>query len=229
MSRVRASVRSWTCVGVVGVGVALILASCGTPAVAPNTLVSGVPSISISVPLTTVGCTATTCVAIGTSTSDVAPMSVGESRGAHGGWSAIAHTGDRQYGHHPRRVVLERRVPLRWSRCGGRRGVAVHDIDRRRDAGEHSRRRDRDAVGELLRATLVRGDRQRDGYGTSLRNHERRGRDLVYAGHHRATRRHGSLAGLRYATRLRRRDGVVERLQSTSTSPSMAVPPGHRG
>lgn len=90
MSRVRASVRSWTYVGVVGVGVALILASCGTPAVAPNTPVSGVPSTSISVPLTTVGCTATTCVAVGTSTSDVAPMSVGESRGAHGGWSAIA-------------------------------------------------------------------------------------------------------------------------------------------
>ena len=89
MSRESANVRSWARVAVASTIAALILASCGTPAVAPTPLVSGVPSTSISVPLTSVGCTTNTCVAIGTSTTDVASISVGEVRGASGGWKVI--------------------------------------------------------------------------------------------------------------------------------------------
>ena len=89
MSRVSANVRSWAPFCVVGSIAALVLASCGTAAVAPLPIVSGVPSTSISVPITSVGCTTTTCVALGTSTTDVTPMSVGESRGASGGWKPI--------------------------------------------------------------------------------------------------------------------------------------------
>jgi len=89
MSRAATDVRSWTSVCVAGTIAALILASCGTAVVAPVPLVSGVPSISISVPLTSVGCTTNTCVAIGTSTTDVTPIAVGEVRGASGGWKAI--------------------------------------------------------------------------------------------------------------------------------------------
>jgi hypothetical protein len=89
MSRVSANVRSWARVCVAGAIAALVLASCGTAAVAPLPLVSGVPSTSISVPLTSVGCTTVTCVAIGTSTTDATPMSVGEARSASGGWKAI--------------------------------------------------------------------------------------------------------------------------------------------
>jgi hypothetical protein len=89
MSRVSANVRSWARVCVAGTIAALVLASCGTAAVAPQPLVSGVPSISIAVPLTSVGCTTNTCVAIGTSTTDAAPMTVGEVRGASGGWKVV--------------------------------------------------------------------------------------------------------------------------------------------
>jgi hypothetical protein len=89
MSRVATNVRSWARVCVAGTIAALVLASCGAPAVAPPPLVSGVPSASISVPLTSVGCTTTTCVAVGTSSTDVAPMSVGEVRGASGGWKVL--------------------------------------------------------------------------------------------------------------------------------------------
>ena len=89
MSRVSANVRSWARLLIAGPIAALVLASCGTAPVVPTPLVSGVPSTSISVPLTSVGCTATSCVAIGTSTTDVTPTTVGESRGASGGWRAI--------------------------------------------------------------------------------------------------------------------------------------------
>ena len=89
MSRVAANVRSWARAAVASAVAALVLAACGTAAVAPIPLVSGVPSISISVPLTSVGCTTNTCVAIGTSTIDVAPTSVGELRGPSGGWRVI--------------------------------------------------------------------------------------------------------------------------------------------
>jgi hypothetical protein len=90
MSRVSANVRSWASVGVVGAAAALVLASCGTPATAPLPLVSGVPSTSISVPLTSVGCTTNTCVALGTSTTDTTPTSVGEVRAMSGGWKVVA-------------------------------------------------------------------------------------------------------------------------------------------
>jgi hypothetical protein len=90
MSRVSANVRSWARVGVVVGVAALVLASCGTAALAPLPLVSGVPSTSISVPLTSVGCTTTTCVAVGTSTTDAAPTAVAEVRGASGGWRDVA-------------------------------------------------------------------------------------------------------------------------------------------
>jgi hypothetical protein len=89
MSRGSTNVRSWVRVSVAGAVAALVLASCGTAAVTPLPLVSGVPALSISIPLTSVGCTTTTCVAVGTSTTDVAPMAVGEARGVSGGWKSI--------------------------------------------------------------------------------------------------------------------------------------------
>jgi hypothetical protein len=89
MSRVPTNVRSLVRVSVTGAIASLILASCGTAVVAPLPLVSGVPASSISIPLTSVGCTTTTCVAVGTSTTDVAPMAVGEARGVSGGWKSI--------------------------------------------------------------------------------------------------------------------------------------------
>jgi len=49
----------------------------------------GVPSISISVALTSVGCTTNSCVAIGASTIDDSPMSVGELRGVSGAGKAL--------------------------------------------------------------------------------------------------------------------------------------------
>jgi hypothetical protein len=56
--------------------------------VAPH--VSGLPAISISVPLSNVACTTdNSCVALGTSTLDVSPTSVGEYRSANGHWSPI--------------------------------------------------------------------------------------------------------------------------------------------
>lgn len=90
MSRVPTNVRSWAKVCVAGAVAALVLASCGTAAVVPSPPVSGVPSISISVALTSVGCTTNSCVAIGASTIDDSPMSVGELRGVSGGWKGIA-------------------------------------------------------------------------------------------------------------------------------------------
>ena len=90
MSRASARARSWARVTVGGAMAALVLSSCGTAAVAPLPLVSGVPSISITVPLTSVGCTTTACVALGTSSTDVTPTSVGESRGASGGWQPLS-------------------------------------------------------------------------------------------------------------------------------------------
>jgi hypothetical protein len=90
MSRVPTNVRSWTRVGIAGTVAALILASCGTAVVTALPVVSGVPSTSISIPLTSVGCTATTCVAVGTSTTDVAPMAVAEVRAVSGGWKPLA-------------------------------------------------------------------------------------------------------------------------------------------
>jgi hypothetical protein len=53
--------------------------------------VTGLPAISISVPLSVVACTTNnSCVAVGTSNLDVSPTSVGEYRSANGHWTALA-------------------------------------------------------------------------------------------------------------------------------------------
>jgi hypothetical protein len=68
----------------------LVLASCAsTTTVKPH--VTGLPAISISVPLSNVACTTNnSCVALGTSNLDVSPTSVGEYRSANGHWTALA-------------------------------------------------------------------------------------------------------------------------------------------
>jgi hypothetical protein len=88
MSRLPASVRaSWRAIAVACVG-ALLLAGC-TNSVA-MVWVTGMPSIGISVPLHTVACTTTgSCVALGTTGSDLAPSSVGEYRENDGTWSSL--------------------------------------------------------------------------------------------------------------------------------------------
>ncbi|HEY5439605.1 MAG TPA: hypothetical protein VIJ99_12000 [Acidimicrobiales bacterium] len=78
--------------GFVGLCAALVLSACGssTPATVAQR-VGGVPSISLSVPLSAVACTATnTCIAVGTSVTSVGPTSVGEVRAPTGGWTSIA-------------------------------------------------------------------------------------------------------------------------------------------
>ena len=67
-----------------------VLASCATPTVtSPH--VTGLPAISISVPLSSVGCTTNnSCVALGTSSLDVSLTSVGEYRLTSGRWAALA-------------------------------------------------------------------------------------------------------------------------------------------
>ncbi len=85
MSRAPTSLRRpWRAVtGVLVAG--LTLAGCGTAI--SGTHVLGSPSRSISVPLRVVACTAAnSCVAVGTSGSDVGPSSVGEFRRPNGTW-----------------------------------------------------------------------------------------------------------------------------------------------
>lgn len=79
--------RSWRAIAVMGAG-ALMLAGCSS-AVVVNPVV-GQPSIGIAVPLHTVACTTTgSCVALGTTGSDVTPSSVGEYRENNGSWSSL--------------------------------------------------------------------------------------------------------------------------------------------
>jgi hypothetical protein len=67
-----------------------VLASCATATVA-SPHVTGLPAISISVPLSTVGCTTNnSCAALGTSNLDVSATSVGEYRLANGRWAALS-------------------------------------------------------------------------------------------------------------------------------------------
>jgi hypothetical protein len=69
---------------------AVVLASCGAAAIAVKPHVTGLPAISISVPLSTVACTTdNSCVTIGTSNLEVSPTSVGEYRSPTGHWSAL--------------------------------------------------------------------------------------------------------------------------------------------
>ena len=75
----------WRLVAMFAVG-ALVLASCGTAKVAIPRL-SGAPALSISVPLSNVGCTLNdVCVAVGTSSASVGPTSVGEVATPSGRW-----------------------------------------------------------------------------------------------------------------------------------------------
>jgi hypothetical protein len=70
---------------------ALVLASCATTATVVKPHVTGLPAISISVPLSNVACTTNnSCVAIGTSNLDVSPTSVGEYRSDNGRWTVLA-------------------------------------------------------------------------------------------------------------------------------------------
>jgi hypothetical protein len=66
---------------------AVILASCGTTAVAPRVHLSGTPALSFDVPLTSVACTLNdVCVALGTSSAGSGPTSVAEFSTPHGKW-----------------------------------------------------------------------------------------------------------------------------------------------
>ncbi len=68
----------------------LVLASCATSTVTTAPHVTGLPAVSISVPLSNVACTTNnSCVALGTSDFDVSPTSVGEYRSANGRWTAL--------------------------------------------------------------------------------------------------------------------------------------------
>ncbi|HVB51041.1 MAG TPA: sialidase family protein [Acidimicrobiales bacterium] len=74
---------------ILGVG-ALVLASCGTTLVKAQRL-NGTPALSISVPLSNIGCTLNdVCVAVGTSSASVGPTSVGEFATPSGRWLAVA-------------------------------------------------------------------------------------------------------------------------------------------
>jgi hypothetical protein len=67
------------------------LASCATTTTALAPHVTGLPAMSISVPLSNVACTTdNSCVAIGTSNFDQSPTSVGEYRSSSGRWSTLA-------------------------------------------------------------------------------------------------------------------------------------------
>ncbi len=67
---------------------ALALSACNsTTQSAP---LAGVPSASIEVPLTSVGCTTTdTCLALGASSATSGPTTLGEDRSAHGTWHPV--------------------------------------------------------------------------------------------------------------------------------------------
>ena len=73
----------------VAAGASLGLAACATTVSLPHA--TGLPSFSISVPLTNVACTTSdSCVAVGTSSGDVGPSSVGQYRKPSGRWAPIA-------------------------------------------------------------------------------------------------------------------------------------------
>lgn len=71
---------------------ALLLAGCNSTLAVTH--VTGTPSIGISVPLRTVACTTTgSCVALGTTGSNLVPSSVGEYRENNGTWSTLVVPG----------------------------------------------------------------------------------------------------------------------------------------
>ena len=84
-ARVRFGVRL---VAFLGAG-ALVLASCAATPLASEHL-SGTPALSISVPLSSVGCTLNdVCLAVGTTSASVGPTSVGEFSTARGRWLSL--------------------------------------------------------------------------------------------------------------------------------------------
>ena len=91
MIQVPAHVRSLVRIVAVCLVAGLVLAACATtPTATASPKVTGLPAISISVPLSNVACTKdNSCVAIGTSNLDVSPTSVGEYRSSNGRWSSL--------------------------------------------------------------------------------------------------------------------------------------------
>jgi hypothetical protein len=68
-----------------------VLAACATTTTTTSLRVTGLPATSISVPLSSVGCTTNNwCVALGTSNLGVSPTSVAEFRSANGQWKGLA-------------------------------------------------------------------------------------------------------------------------------------------
>jgi photosystem II stability/assembly factor-like uncharacterized protein len=90
MNRVPARVRPLVRVVALGALASVVLASCATAPKAPTPHVTGLPAISISVPLSAIACTTdNSCVTLGTSNLNVSPTSVGEYRPANGHWTAL--------------------------------------------------------------------------------------------------------------------------------------------
>jgi hypothetical protein len=70
---------------------AVLLASCGTTTHVSVVKINGTPAVSISVPLTTVGCTLNdVCIAVGTSSVSGGPSSVAEFVTPHAKWQSVA-------------------------------------------------------------------------------------------------------------------------------------------
>ena len=70
---------------------ALALSACGSPPPAAPAPIKGVPSASIEVPLSSVGCTTSgTCVAVGASNRPGGLTTIAEDRGTHGPWRSLA-------------------------------------------------------------------------------------------------------------------------------------------
>ncbi len=79
---------AWRVALLLSVG-ALTLSSCTTSSVSPPH-VTGVPSIGISVPLRVSACTQSgSCVALGTTGSNLTPATVGQYRETNGAWSSL--------------------------------------------------------------------------------------------------------------------------------------------
>jgi BNR/Asp-box repeat len=92
MNRVPAHVRSLVRIVTMCLVAGVVLASCApTAATKVTPHVTGLPAISISVPLSAIACTTNnSCVALGTSNLEVSPTSVGEYRLTNGRWAALA-------------------------------------------------------------------------------------------------------------------------------------------
>lgn len=79
--------RTWRVVAVLSS--ALVLAGC-TNSTSTVAHVTGIPSLGIAVPLHKVACTTSnSCIALGTTGSQLAPSSVGEYRQSNGSWSVL--------------------------------------------------------------------------------------------------------------------------------------------